>query len=294
MDKPVTFITRDMVEDKHREMTNGTRRNGNSGRAYANGCFTTLQALLNFAGEKFTVDGQSLIPVNPVSRLTKTRAWYRVHPRTGVVPEHKIGAWYKAVRELKNKTVSDYFLLLLFTGLRRKEALTLRWTDIDFEAKTLIVRRQDSKTNRDHLLPLTEFLLDLLQERYANRGANPYVFPGRGKSHLTAFRGWQMEVRSKCGCYFMIHDLRRTYLSCAERIDLPYYVLKRLAGHKVSTDTLVPYIIVSIERLRVYAEKISRHFLDLAQMICRRLTASINRRVRRSSHPAHRLVEQLS
>jgi Arm DNA-binding domain len=93
MDKPVTFITRDMVEDKHREMTNGTRRNGNSGRAYANGCFTTLQALLNFAGEKFTVDGQSLIPVNPVSRLTKTRAWYRVHPRTGVVPEHKIGAW---------------------------------------------------------------------------------------------------------------------------------------------------------------------------------------------------------
>jgi integrase len=162
MDKPVTSITRDMVEDRHREMSNGTRRGGSSGRAYANGCFTTLQALLNFAAEKYTVNGLPLIPVNPVSRLTKARLWHRVHPRTGVVPEYKLRAWYRAVRQLENKTVSDYFLLLLFTGLRRREAAQLKWTDINFEAKTLTIRREESKTHRDHVLPLTEFLLELL------------------------------------------------------------------------------------------------------------------------------------
>ena len=99
---------------------------GYSGRAYANGCFTTLQALLNFAAEKYTINGQPLIAVNPVSRLTKARLWHRVHPRTGVIPEAKIGAWYRAVKQLKNKTVSDYFLLLLFTGMRRNETLMLQ------------------------------------------------------------------------------------------------------------------------------------------------------------------------
>ena len=266
MDKPVTAITRDMVEDRHREMSNGTRRNGYSGRAYANGCFTTLQALLNFAAEKYTINGQPLIAVNPVSRLTKARLWHRVHPRTGVIPEAKIGAWYRAVKQLKNKTVSDYFLLLLFTGMRRNETLMLRWTDIDFQEKTLTIPRERSKTGRDHVLPLTEFVFDLLQERYSNRGGSPWIFPGRAnKSHLTAFTPWLHEVREKSGCRFMVHDTRRTYLSNAERLELPYYVLKRLAGHKVSSDTLVPYIVVSMERLRAHAEKISRHFLDLIQ-----------------------------
>ncbi len=90
--KPLTFITKDMVADKHRAMTNGTRRGGTSGRAYANCAFRTLQVLINFANEKYEVDGVPVVAVNPVSRLTKTRAWYRVHPRTGVIPEHKMQA----------------------------------------------------------------------------------------------------------------------------------------------------------------------------------------------------------
>jgi hypothetical protein len=64
----------------------------------------------------------------------------------------------------------------------------------------------------------------------------------------------------------MIHDLRRSFLSAAERLELPYYVLKRLANHTVSGDTLVPYIVVSIERLRLHMEKICQHFLGLMQV----------------------------
>jgi hypothetical protein len=62
----------------------------------------------------------------------------------------------------------------------------------------------------------------------------------------------------------MVHDLRRTFLSAAERLELPYYVLKRLANHKISPDSLTPYIIVSMDRLRAHMEKISQHFLELA------------------------------
>jgi integrase len=266
LNMPVQSISRDMVEDRHREMANGTCKGGNSGRAYANGAFTTLQALLNFAMEKYEIDGEPIISVNPVSRLTKTRAWYRVHPRTGVVPETKMRDWYLAVQAL-DRQYADYFTLLLLTGIRRQEGLTLKWEDVDFNEKTLIIRRTHAKNNRDHVLPLSQFLVDLLRRRYDTRPANEYVFPGRGnKSHLTCFRPHLLQVRKQCGCNFMAHDLRRSFLTAAERLELPYYVLKKLANHTITPDSLTPYIVVSQERLREHMEKITRHFLTLMEV----------------------------
>jgi len=266
LDKPITKITKDMVEDRHKQMSNGTTK-GTSGRATANGCFKTLQALLNYAAERFEIDGQPLILSNPVGRLTRTRAWYRVHPRTGVIPEAKMRDWYMAVKELEQQHVADYFVLLVFTGLRRNEGLCLKWDDIDFEARTLTVRRDRAKNHLDHVLPLSTFLFNLLKRRHDNRTPSPYVFPGRfDVGHLTDFRFALAQVRKRSRCRFMLHDCRRTFLSAAERLECPYYVLKRLANHKVSSDTLTPYIQVSDERLRTHMEKISQHFQQLMGM----------------------------
>lgn len=263
---PITEITKNMVEDRHRQLACGTKH-GHPGRAYSNFCFKTLQTLLNYAAEKYEVNGEPIITVDPVSRLTKTRAWFRVHPRTGVIPEYQLAGWYKAVDEIENKTVRDYLLLLLFTGVRRREGTNLKWTDIDFQSQTLTIRRTQAKNHRDHVLPICDFLFSILKARHENRSASPYVFPGRAnKSHLTDFRFWVAAVRKKSNCRFLIHDLRRTFLSCAERLELPYYVLKRLANHTVSSDTLVPYIVVSMERLRLHIERVSSHFLELMQL----------------------------
>jgi integrase len=262
----VIEITKNMVEDRHRSLASGTSI-GTTGRAYSNFCLKTLQSLLNYAAEKYEVDGKPLIPVNPVSRLTKTRAWFRVHPRSGVVPEYKLADFYKAAMSMENPAVRDYFLLLLFTGVRKCEGTNLRWSDIDFQAKTLTIRREQAKNHRDHVLPLPSFLFDLLKQRYDNRTSSPWVFPGKNdKGHITCFRFWLPKMRERSGCKFMIHDLRRSFLSAAERLELPYYVLKRLANHTVSGDTLVPYIVVSIERLRLHMEKICQHFLGLMQV----------------------------
>ena len=260
LDKPISSISKNDCEDRHKEMTNGTRRNGNSGRAYANGAFKTLQAIINFTNEKYEVEGEA-VRVNPVSRLTKTRAWYRVHPRTGVIPEYKLAAWYKAVVELPNATNRDYFLLLVFTGLRRREGTDLKWSEVDLEAKTLMIRRYQAKNHKDHVLPLSNFLFDLLKRRHDARSTNDYVFPGRFDiGHLTDFKSGLRAVRRKSGCQFLVHDTRRTFLSAAERLEVPYYVLKRLANHTITADTLTPYIVVSMERLREHMERISQHF----------------------------------
>jgi len=172
--------------------------------------------------------------------------------------------WYTAVKELEQKHIADYFVLLVFTGLRRNEGLCLKWDDVDFEARTLTVRRDQAKNHLDHVLPLSTLLFELLKRRYDNRTASAYVFPGRfDVGRLTDFRFALGQVRERSGCRFMLHDCRRTFLTAAERLEMPYYVLKRLANHKVSSDTLTPYIQVSEERLRTHMEKISQHFQKL-------------------------------
>jgi len=68
---------------------------------------------------------------------------------------------------LKSAMVRDYLLLLIFTGLRRTEAITLKWSDIDFGEQTLTVPAEISKNHREHKLPLSDFILTLLAQRKA-------------------------------------------------------------------------------------------------------------------------------
>ena len=72
------------------------------------------------------------------------------------------------------------------------------------------------------------------------------------------------KVRTISGLYFNIHDLRRTFITIAESLDIQAYTLKRLIYHKDSRDvTATSYLIMDdIERLRKPMEKISKHILE--------------------------------
>lgn len=86
-----------------------------------------LRALFNFAaGQYEDSQGKSLITENPVKRLSKTRAWYRVEHHQSFINAHELAACYLGVQQLQNEVLRDYLLLVILTGLRRQEAATLR------------------------------------------------------------------------------------------------------------------------------------------------------------------------
>lgn len=68
-------------------------------------------------------------------------------------------------------------LLVLFTGLRREEAASLKWDQVGLKAKTLKVL--DTKNSEVHTLPLCDYLFELLSKRRAE-SVGDYVFPGPG------------------------------------------------------------------------------------------------------------------
>ncbi len=54
--KPITSITRGMVEERFRELSSGSMK-GTSGKANANATMKILRAVLNYASLKYEIDG---------------------------------------------------------------------------------------------------------------------------------------------------------------------------------------------------------------------------------------------
>jgi integrase len=255
--KPLLEISRDMVQRRHHDL--GEER----GEAYANLSMRFLRALFNFAiGQYDDSKGQALIRENPVKRLSQARTWYRVARRRTLIKPHELAPWFRAVRDLENnhtsqtrETVRDYLLLLLFTGLRRQEAAMLPWANVDLGARTLTVT--DTKNHEDHTLPLPDFLFELLQRR-REETTGAYVFPGDGVGgYIVEPRKQMQRVIRESGVSFTLHDLRRTFITIAEGLDIPGYALKRLLNHKAANDVTAGYIVADAERLRGPMQKIA-------------------------------------
>lgn len=252
--KPFLSITKDKVAKHHEKLGK------ESGEAYANLAMRLLRALFNFAaGQYEDAQGRSLVIENPVKRLSQTRAWYRVERRQTFIKAHELAPWYAGVQQLENGTLRDYLLLIILTGLRRQEAATLRWDQVDLKAKTLTVL--DTKNHESHTLPLSNYLYELLSSRSQKR-SNEYVFPGTGAAgHIIEPRKQMANVTKFSGIHFTVHDLRRTFITIAEGLDISAYALKRLMNHKMSGDITAGYIVTDVERLRKPMQQITDYFL---------------------------------
>ena len=65
-------------------------------------------------------------------------------------------------------------------------------------------------------------------------------------------------VTEATGIIFSCHDLRRTFSTIAESLDLSSYTIKALLNHKQQTgDVTGGYIIMNVDRLREPMQKIT-------------------------------------
>lgn len=252
--KSFLSITKDKVAKHHEKLGK------ESGEAYANLAMRLLRALFNFAAAQYEdAQGKSLVTENPVKRLSQTRAWYRVERRQTFIKSHDLAAWYDGVQKLQNETLRDYLLLLILTGLRRQEAATLRWDQVDLTARALTVL--DTKNHESHTLPLSNYLYELLLSRSLGK-INDYVFPGTGAAgYIIEPRKQMVHVTNASGVHFTVHDLRRTFITIAEGLDISAYALKRLMNHKMNGDITAGYIVTDVERLRKPMQQITDYIL---------------------------------
>jgi len=62
---------------------------------------------------------------------------------------------------------------------------------------------------------------------------------------------------------FTLHDLRRTFATTAESLDMYHYAMKKLINHKTDqSDVTEGYIQIGAERLRKPMQQITDHILS--------------------------------
>jgi integrase len=138
--------------------------------------------------------------------------------------------------------------LLMLTGQRREEIGSLRWSEIDFDRGMIVFPGSRTKNKREHEIPMSDAVRDLLQIR-DRESARDLVF-GAGKG---PFSGWSnakealearlLEVRKKTmgnsgrpSSVWRLHDIRRSVAThMAENGIQPHVieaVLNHVSGHK--------------------------------------------------------------
>jgi integrase len=156
--------------------------------------------------------------------------------------------------------VADYLEFCLFSGLRRDDVFCLRWDQVELD--TAIMHPVIHKKKKEVVtLPLSDYLIAILERRKQVQ-VNEYVFAGRGGiGRFDEPKRQIAKVVEATGIKFSSHDLRRTFISVAESLDISTYAIKRLCTHSLGGDVTAGYIQMNVERLRAPMQKITDYFL---------------------------------
>lgn len=135
-------------------------------------------------------------------------------------------------------------LFYLYTGVRRTEALTLEWKDIDVEGRLLVIR--GTKTEGSYrTIPLTDDVRAILE---AQRKQNSRERRSRGryrkadKEIVFPFGREQVSRVFKRLCpAHHLHDLRHTFITRCAECGVNVTVCQQLVGHATADMTLNVY-----------------------------------------------------
>jgi integrase len=262
----INEITPQMVSKRHLELQK------KHGAAQANAGMRFLRSLLYFAQAEY---GEAVLPSNPVKALGSKRQWFRELPRQNVIRANALPAWFKTVLALENdkmsqdrETVRDLLLTYLFLGLRRSEALTLKWGAVNLHGKIITI--SNTKNHEAKALPYGPYMATVFHRRFLAAAGSEWVFPSsiNPRSHLIEPRKVVQEVNRTSGITHTLHDLRRSFATFLESLDVSIYAAKKLMGHKAGSADVMGrhYVVTDVERLRPAIEKLEAFILSAGQV----------------------------
>lgn len=144
--------------------------------------------------------------------------------------------------------------IALFTGMRRGEILKLKWSDIDFNNNTILLR--EPKGGKDEIIPLSVSAKEVFNSIIHLHDDCPYVFQGKNGHHISDIGKGIRKIMTAAGIPKTtrpLHSLRHTFASNLVNNGVDLYTVQRLLTHKSSAMTQ-RYAHIADERLKQAAE----------------------------------------
>lgn len=142
--------------------------------------------------------------------------------------------------------------LLLLTGGRRDEVASMRWGELDLAAKTWTLPKERTKNKREHVVPLSEQALEVIELLPRIEGGDGLVFTTTGQTPVSGFsrakraidgaileqlRGGSGDdkhngvVEAAAVPHWTLHDLRRTAATNLQKLGVRLEVTEAVLNH---------------------------------------------------------------
>lgn len=267
-DKPLQSITRQMILDRHAELTDRSP-------AEADGVFRILRALFNFAKEEYRGgDNEILFDENPVEILKHRKQWNNLKQKSTHIKKSDLPRWWTTIHsewitametgEVYRASVTCSLLVASLTGLRKSEILSLEWKDIDLTNDVILIEKTK---NGDGLeLPISPYLKKVLlcQKGQVKAG---FVFPSPGHGRVSEPKKVIADLSKLANVPFGYHDLRRTFATIANEAGVSAYTMKRLLNHRTQrSDVTSGYLCLTAEQLRDSSALVETCILEVARV----------------------------
>lgn len=146
---------------------------------------------------------------NPVSKVRRLR---ETAPRERVMTYEEEEALLEVMQDERFYNLRLFFQIATQTGMRANEVLGLRWSEVDFGRKEILLPFNRTKEAKDKAVPLNAFALELLRDRRAECEGMETVF-GIGASYPQIGDLWRKACKLAGVVNLHIHDLRHSFAS---------------------------------------------------------------------------------
>jgi integrase len=174
-----------------------------------------------------------------------------------------------------------------YTGWRKNEILSLRWSQVDLNNQTVRLDPGTTKSGDGRTIILEGELLELIKQQWERRavakipGQSPtvlcaYVFHRRGKPIKDFYDAWRKACTAAELEGRIFHDFRRTAVRNMVRAGVPERVAMMVSGHKTRS-VFDRYDVVNEDDLKRAALKTWTHIQ--AQPTTQKVVAMSNRSV---------------
>ncbi len=237
--KKLLTITMQTIRDEHQKIGK------ENGLYIANKILQILSSMFNRAIE-WGWNGK-----NPCKGIKK----FKEKSRERFLSAEELSRFFEAMQTLESKITADYIMLSLLTGARKSNVLEMQWEDIDFDEKIWYIK--ETKNGTSQRLPLSENAIEILIERFANKGKSPFVFASAESKtgHLVEpKRAWATLLKRANIQDLRLHDLRRTLGSWQAATGANSYIIGKSLNHKSQSATAI-YARLDIDPVRASINK---------------------------------------
>jgi integrase len=188
---------------------------------------------------------------NPAEHIER----YRERPRKRVLQPDEVPRLHEALALEPDEVNRDAILLLMYTGARKSNVLSMHWLEIDLDKALWLI--PETKNGEAHLTVLTPEALSILRRR-KKQTSSVFVLPGRGRTgHVENLKKAWGRLLDHAGIEDLrLHDLRRTVGSWMANAGANQAQIQLQLGH-MDAQSAKAYVHPDVEYVRDSMSKVT-------------------------------------